>query len=109
MHSDSKEYHREWYRKNKDRVRQEKQASAARRRAKILAVVNEAKNKPCVDCGIKYPPYVMDFDHLSDKEFSIGAVKYSLSMKRLTEEISKCEVVCSNCHRERTHSRSIEE
>ena len=64
-------------------------------------------NQPCVDCGNKYPHYVMDFDHIDDnKEFSISwAVMNGLSKKRILEEMSKCELVCSNCHRERTHQR----
>ncbi len=27
---------------------------------------------PCKDCNIKYPYYVMDFDHLRDKKFDIS-------------------------------------
>ncbi len=27
------------------------------------SIINKAKNVPCLDCGILYPSYVMDFDH----------------------------------------------
>lgn len=66
------------------------------------------KDKPCKDCGKKYPHYVMEFDHLGDKEFSIsnGTLR-CLSKKRILEEMSKCELVCANCHRERTYRRGI--
>jgi hypothetical protein len=59
---------------------------------------------PCSDCGIKYPAYVMDFDHLRDKSGQVHKF-LSYSHKRLLEEISKCEIVCANCHRERTYQR----
>lgn len=80
------------YRKNLE-IRKEKQD-----------LIKQAKDKPCADCGVLYPSYVMDFDHLGDKDFTIAA--YSRwSIVRMKKEIAKCEVVCANCHRQRTHSR----
>lgn len=72
-----------------------------------LAIVNTFKDKPCADCGVSYPPCVMDFDHVRGKKSKavsllIGACA---PMKRIIEEIEKCEVVCANCHRLRTASR----
>ena len=67
--------------------------------------VKELKEKtPCKDCGINYPSYVMHFDHLRDKEFNIGSYSHK-SINRLMLEISKCEIVCANCHAKRTHER----
>jgi len=66
----------------------------------------KAKDKPCADCGIKYPPWVMDFDHVRGvKDASIGHLITRRSTAAIQAEIAKCEVVCSNCHRERTHAR----
>lgn len=63
------------------------------------------ESQPCTDCGIFFPSYVMDFDHTSDnKESNVGNLIKS-SWERILKEIKKCELVCSNCHRERTHSR----
>jgi hypothetical protein len=63
-------------------------------------------NKQCVDCKNFYPHYVLDFDHLRDKKYGIAQMKGSgLSIERILEEISKCELVCSNCHRIRTWKR----
>ena len=77
------------------------------RRAKVVRdYVYAIKDVPCTDCGIKYPPYVMQFDHVpgrGEKLFNIGAVGRGKSRKILDEEIAKCEVVCANCHMERTH------
>jgi hypothetical protein len=79
------------------------------RSLEIRELVKSAKNKPCVDCGKEYPYYVMDFDHIKgDKKFNLSvAASKSTSLKRVQEEIDKCEVVCSNCHRERTFNRII--
>lgn len=63
--------------------------------------------KPCTDCGVVYPHYVMDYDHLGDKEFEISDRPGSRSKKRLLAEIEKCELVCANCHRERSHQRRL--
>lgn len=65
------------------------------------------KRKPCMDCGIEYPPYVMDFDHVRGvKEFPIseGVMKSSI---RILLEVAKCDVVCANCHRIRTFTRKL--
>jgi hypothetical protein len=69
--------------------------------------VREAKNKPCADCGVRYPYYVMEFDHLDSttKEFNVSAGVTCASYERLLAEIAKCEVVCANCHAARTHQR----
>ena len=77
-----------------------------RMRSKKRKLINDAKDIPCTDCWIKYPPYVMDLDHLWNKEFNIS--KWLIySYDRIVAEIAKCEVVCANCHRIRTHSRLL--
>jgi hypothetical protein len=69
---------------------------------------NTLKTGPCTDCGIEYPPYVMDWDHMPGETKFKGVssmVSCLYSKERVLSEISKCELVCSNCHRIRTHSR----
>jgi hypothetical protein len=65
------------------------------------------ENVPCVDCGVKYPYYVMDFDHLEDKKFNISYLAATGRIGTLKMEIAKCEIVCANCHRKRTYEREI--
>ena len=64
------------------------------------------KAAPCTDCGVCYPPYVMDFDHLRDKRRLISRLR-GVSTKLLLSEVAKCELVCSNCHRIRTFKRGV--
>jgi hypothetical protein len=89
-----------------NRVRSQERASKLKRRIRGRDLIIQSKSKPCADCGIKYPPYVMDFDHLGDKLFNIPA-NTELSVSKLLSEIAKCDVVCSNCHRQRTFQRNL--
>ena len=78
-----------------------------KRRAILYAIVLAHKNAPCTDCKIQYPPCVMDFDHIdpTNKKFEIAHAPHLKNEKILLEEIAKCELVCSNCHRLRTDIR----
>ena len=74
-------------------------------RDKIRRFLDQLKTATaCADCKRNYPPYVMDFDHLRDKK---RAVSKCSSMTSVRAEIVKCDIVCSNCHRERTHKRKV--
>ncbi len=78
----------------------------ARRKA-FRDFLDEAKtSRPCADCGNKFPSCVMDFDHMPGKKksFCLGHAA-SCSLETVKREIAKCELVCANCHRMRTHRR----
>ncbi len=78
--------------------------------AKNKEWINELKlQKGCVDCGYKTHPHALDFDHLPGhtKSFEISRSKVR-SQQQLLAEISKCELVCANCHRIRTSARRRE-
>ena len=67
-------------------------------------MIREAKSAPCSDCGVSYPYYVMDFDHVrGQKAFTIGRGINSASVEQVRAEIEKCDIVCANCHRIREH------
>lgn len=75
----------------------------------IRAILRRLKDKPCMDCGVKYPYYVMEFDHRDPGTKLIGPSKmqcYGWCEKRIKEELDKCDVVCSNCHKQRTYDRA---
>lgn len=76
-------------------------------RRKMRAYVRQQKDKPCADCGVRYPYYVMQFDHLRDKKYSVANLVNLNSRAKIDLEIAKCEVVCANCHAERTHRRGL--
>ena len=64
--------------------------------------VRKQKEKPCLDCGTQYPYYVMQFDHREGTNKSFKIARSKLGFKKLEAEIAKCDVVCANCHAERT-------
>lgn len=76
-------------------------------RKKILNFLIEYKEEHgCQDCGGMYPYFVLDFDHVGEKEFNIAHFRnITMSLEKIKKEIEQCEVVCSNCHRLRTHLR----
>jgi hypothetical protein len=96
-----KESLRRWYLKNRAKVI----AANRRRRVRIRQWLANYKRKPCADCKRRYPPYVMDFDHRdpTTKRHLVSLLARHGSWKRLQEEIVKCDLVCANCHRIRTH------
>lgn len=83
---------------------------AARNTEKYKQVVRDLKEaSPCKDCGKYYSYYVMDFDHLKDKKCNVSKLIADGKVRAAFKEIEKCELVCSNCHRERTHKRFVSE
>ena len=78
-------------------------------RNKIRKLIQESKhNKKCIDCGESYPYWIMEFDHLSNKKFNISTFQsYTNSLEVVKEEIDKCDIVCANCHKNRTFQRLI--
>lgn len=60
----------------------------------------------CTDCGYREHAVALDFDHLPGaiKLYRIACMA-GLRRELIDAEIAKCEVVCANCHRIRTHDR----
>lgn len=77
------------------------------RRDSVRETARLLKEVPCADCGVQYPYYVMDFDHLdgSVKLGNVSRMAATGASLQLKEEAGKCDIVCANCHRERTHQR----
>ncbi len=72
--------------------------------AKKQAAIDEFKNRPCADCGGRFPSVCMDLHHKdpatkSTKLKRVNTSLQHLSWKDLAEELAKCEVLCANCHR----------
>lgn len=66
-------------------------------------VYDLSKAKGCIDCS-ETDPIVLDFDHVRGKKvLAIGnMVPQNCSFATLQEELAKCEIRCSNCHRRKT-------
>ncbi|MFA5558899.1 MAG: hypothetical protein WDA59_05510 [Methanofastidiosum sp.] len=73
-----------------------------RLRARNYAFLKELKSKlKCSVCGEDHIA-CLDFHHRNpeEKEYTIGEIPNRCwSIKRIQEEIDKCDVLCANCHR----------
>jgi hypothetical protein len=100
---------RKYYHNNRER----QLGLAKKRKLKYIIerkkFLEKIKDKPCLDCGKKYPTWVMDFDHRDGKEkiasISFLTFRKLVNFDKIKEEIAKCDLVCANCHRDRTYKR----
>jgi hypothetical protein len=49
----------------------------------------------------------MHFDHL-DGDMKSAGISQLRTIAMIDEEVKKCELVCANCHAERTHKRRLD-
>jgi hypothetical protein len=96
---------RHYHERGKAKRQIRKRARSAAARAWMASL---KQGVPCTDCGEVFPVYVMHWDHLPgfEKVRSISEMVGSHSRTLITAELSKCELVCANCHVLRTISRN---
>ena len=79
-------------------------------RNRDLRTVNRGKykaskeGKPCAMCHNSFPQVCMDYDHVdpSTKKMCVAQM-LGHSWSAIQEEIDKCVLLCSNCHRIKTY------
>jgi hypothetical protein len=77
-----------------------------RRRARAQSeLLDELRDTPCSDCGKRFAPYVMQFDHRDPKTKThlVSQMIGRAGTARILAEVAKCDIVCANCHRQRTY------
>ena len=97
----------EYYGRNKERELEYKWARQQRKRDEARRYINSIKSKrQCADCGTK-DVEALTFDHVrGEKKMNISQmVNQGYSKKALDDELSKTEIVCSNCHMKREKIR----
>lgn len=92
------QYQREHYERNKAEIIRK----AQQRKDDIRKWFRDFKSKlKCVECSENHPAAI-DFHHLDPKRKVKDVTKMVAkghSKERILEEISKCIVICANCHR----------
>ena len=97
------EYHRNYYAKRKQENPEYVQRILAvkAKRKETLRQQVAALRIVCQECGEAHPA-VLDFHHENPK-YKVKSVSYMVqhgwSFEHIQEEIAKCTVLCSNCHR----------
>jgi hypothetical protein len=96
-----RDYNKKYYVRNREAIL----AKTRRNKQRVADFLRAAKSRPCADCKLSYPYYVMDFDHIGQKLWEPNRMINDCGLATAKAEIEKCEVVCSNCHRIRSHLR----
>ncbi|WGH19892.1 HNH endonuclease [Streptomyces phage PumpkinSpice] len=90
------------YQSQSGKYKESSKAARIRRYEKLMKI----KNVPCMDCNGEFPSFVMDFDHVrGEKLADVSDLMQNASWQRVLDEIAKCDIICANCHRIRTHAR----
>jgi trimethylamine:corrinoid methyltransferase-like protein len=96
----SRAYRRAWYHRNTKHAK----SMVIKRKQAIQEFIRDIKaGKSCL-CGESHP-HCLDFHHRENthKVFSISqAAKGGYGRERILDEISKCDLMCANCHRKLT-------
>lgn len=68
-----------------------------------INIINNFKNNPCTICNKQYELYNMQIDHINNKDkiSDICRLK-NRKLSILMEELSKCQVLCALCHRQKS-------
>lgn len=99
----SKEYYKENREHHKEVISQRNRRIRKDNKSKI----DEVKSKGCSKCNEK-EICCLEFHHLRDKDNDISImVGTGVSWTKILEEISKCILVCANCHR-KIHAGKIQ-
>jgi hypothetical protein len=88
--------------------------------ARSRAIVRERKDVLCTDCGLPWPYYVMEHDHVPERGEKLFAMSWNtkdrerglrrsqgVTAEELEAELAKCDPVCGNCHAIRGHVRQF--
>jgi len=98
---------REHYERHQDQEKARSYEITKRRREEADRFLYEYLSyQKCVDCG-EYDFSVLTFDHVRGKKrMDVSRMaSEGYSIQAILEEISKCEVVCFNCHMRREQQR----
>lgn len=93
-----------------DRTAQGRRERFRRLRQGQNELLDRIRALPCADCRRTYPTCVMEFDHRepSLKLGMLSVMAGRVRIRTLLEEIAKCDIVCSNCHRDRSFRRRFD-
>jgi hypothetical protein len=85
-------------------------STASRIKGRIAIIEEKLRRGSCMDCDLKVTRdnYIcFDFDHREpmEKSFAVSSKSRDVAQATLDAEFAKCDLVCANCHRLRTHKQ----
>ena len=102
------EYNKKYYKENKNKAKQYYTENKEKYRDRNTQIRQRNKQfldeyklqKGCKNCGFNSHACSLDFHHIDDKTENVSRLsKNCNSIKKLTEEVNKCIILCANCHR----------
>lgn len=104
----SRKRSKQYYSENRERhllaIKERHNRIVAEHRSKLkdILIASKCSDCPCSDWR------VLEFDHINDdkKGDVTQLIQNGNSWEVILSEINKCEIVCANCHRLRTMTRS---
>jgi uncharacterized protein YifE (UPF0438 family) len=100
------EYSKAYYERNRETVIAKINKNKRANRAWFTAY---KKTLSCIECGENHPA-TLDFHHVEARKSKTKVndlVSDGHARPRILEEIAKCVVLCSNCHRKHHHNERI--
>lgn len=97
-YKDSKQHKREWNHRNR-KSRYDYKRQYLKKRKGMLVVEKGGK---CLSCDLEYDgtnACVFDFHHRNPEEKEYNIRLNVQGLKRIREELEKCDLLCANCHR----------
>ncbi|MBU0596989.1 hypothetical protein KJ641_01305 [Patescibacteria group bacterium] len=100
------QYRKDHYQRNKEKyILKARRWNSNQTQVLRKIIINYLERHHCVDCG-NSDIRVLDFDHGEEKYMGISQmVRNCYSVTKVENEISKCRVRCSNCHRIKTFKK----
>ena len=102
-----KAYRRKFFLTEGHRLAKRKRGGDNKRKQRQQMIL-AAKLAPCTDCGQRFHPVAMDFDHVRGEKLANVSALFCAqwSLDQIQIELNKCELVCACCHRLRTLKRA---
>ena len=75
----------------------------ADKKKKLKRALVDAMGGVCAKCGKAYPLCVFDFHHVDGKDVRPAKIISQGNIKAIASELSKCILLCANCHRIEHH------
>ena len=96
----SKEYHREWNRKQSPEWHAQRAQYRAQKRREQKNKAVEYKGHVCYDCKQTFPDCCFDFHHLDPlKDNTTPSQVLHCAWETVLKMLDECVMLCSNCHR----------
>ena len=113
-YEDPTEHKRAWYHRNKEEIQPHLTSLKKKYRNEKKIAMIKLRNSECLSCGLEFNgnnASVFDFHHVDStkKKFNLNAKSaQNKSFEKMLNELEKCVMLCSNCHRLHHHTELIQ-